>query len=173
MSIPTSICRHVITVRKKSLDFWPRLKLSDYFKASPDHSIAGNFCMVQIFVVFVDWPARAKIKATKLGNQHTGVWSKCIKIPDSTSLTSKWNYREFHFSNIYRSIRCEVISRYMLCLQFQQERINTFCRHNFMVREKHFPEGSELDAFYRHLMFDDAQKAIYCFVPKVSGAHTS
>lgn len=52
--------------------------------------------------------------------------------------------------------------------QFQRERMSMFCRQNFISRERKYPEGGALDAFHRHLMFDDAHKVIFCFVPKVS-----
>ena len=74
---------------------------------------------------------------------------------------------ECHTNEVAPSTRTCTFIINLFCSQFQQERIGRFCRHNFITREREYPEGSALDAFYRHLMFDDAHKVIFCFIPKV------
>ena len=55
----------------------------------------------------------------------------------------------------------------ILYLQFQQQRINTFCGQLSVTGEKKYPEGRDLDDFHRHLIFNDGHSVIYCFIPKV------
>ena len=51
--------------------------------------------------------------------------------------------------------------------QFQQQRIDTFCGQLSMAGERNYPKGGDLDAFHRHLIFEDGHSVIYCFIPKV------
>ena len=55
----------------------------------------------------------------------------------------------------------------ILYLQFQQQRMDTFCGQLSVAREKKYPEGRNLDDFHRHLIFNDGHSVIYCFIPKV------
>ena len=55
---------------------------------------------------------------------------------------------------------------YMLS-QFQKKRVSEMCSKHVFPREQKLPIYDELQFFFRHLMFDDKRKAIFCFVPKV------
>lgn len=51
--------------------------------------------------------------------------------------------------------------------KFQQKRISAMCRKHFFSGEQRLPANDNLSVFFRHLMFDDKRKAIFCFVPKI------
>ncbi len=55
----------------------------------------------------------------------------------------------------------------VLCAQFQQKRVSEMCQKHTFPREQRLPLYDDLTLFFRHLMFDDKRKAIFCFVPKV------
>jgi hypothetical protein len=54
----------------------------------------------------------------------------------------------------------------VVVFQYQRIQIEKMCRKHFFSREQRLPYNNA--PFFRHLMFDDNQKTIFCFVPKVT-----
>ncbi len=54
------------------------------------------------------------------------------------------------------------------CIQFQQEQIDRYCRkHGLQDTKYKLPDNATKELLFRHLIFDDKQKSLFCFVEKV------
>ena len=60
-------------------------------------------------------------------------------------------------------------------MQWQQKQVEKYCRKYGLVGEQYqLPNATETVVrknLFRHLLFDDSRKLIFCFIPKVQSTH--
>ncbi len=51
-------------------------------------------------------------------------------------------------------------------MQFQQDQVDLFCQHHTHPPSTLPLEDIELDSLFKHLLYDDSRKMVFCYVPK-------